>query len=136
MNRALAAATTVLAGLAPGALWLPTYFGLQQLDHVSPWTVMLISSSAGIVYIRLAALTFGRPLRLPLCLASSALLLLTSYVASAVIFSTASGNLPDATLVAAVILGLTASSFGFAILFAGDAPKVKGPSYERPPTIE
>lgn len=136
MRSALSAATTLLAGLSPGALWLPTYFGLQQLDHVSPWTVMLISSSAGIVYIRLAALAFGRPLRLPLCLASSALLLLTSYVASAVVFSIASGSLPDATLVAAVMLGLAASSFGFTIIFAGDVPKARGPSFEEPPTID
>lgn len=136
MSRALSAATTLFAGLTPGALWLPTYFGLQQLEHISPWTVMLISSSAGIVYIRLAALAFRRPLRLPLCLASSALLLLTSYVTSAIIFSMAAGSLPDATLFAAAVLGLAASGFGFAIIFAGDTPKGRGPSFEEPPAID
>lgn len=136
MNKVLAAGITLCAGLTPGVLWLPTYLGLQQLEHVSPWTAMLISSSAGIVYIRLAALLFRRPLRLPLCFASSTLLILTSYVWSAIVFNVIAGTLPDATLFAAALLGLAASAFGFTIIFAGDTPKKGGSPSEEPPVID
>lgn len=136
MNRVLAAGITLCAGLTPGVLWLPTYVGLQQLEHVSPWIAMLISSSAGIVYIRLSALLFRRPLRLPLCLASSTLLILTSYVWSAILFSVVAGTFPDATLFAAALLGLAASAFGFTIIFAGDATKRGGSPPEEPPLID
>lgn len=105
------------AGLAPGLLWLPTYLGLQEVIDLSPWTAMLVSSSAGIAYIQLSAIAFGRPLRIPLCLASSILLLLASYVASAIAFLTVEGGAADTTLVAAVGLALAASFYGFSIIF-------------------
>lgn len=124
------------AAIAPAAIGLPTYHGLQQLELISPWTVMLVSGAAGIVYIRIAAMAFDRPLRLPLCLASAILLLLSSYIASAAAFSAASGEAVEATLSAAVLLGIASSAYGFSIIFAGDPPKKRGPSFEEPPAID
>lgn len=114
----------VLAGMAPGAFWVPTYFGLQEATSISPWTVMLISSSAGIVYIQAAALLFQERLRIPLCLASTILLLLASYIASAVIFLALDGNEAEYSLIAAIALALAAAAYGFSIIFAG-APSKK-----------
>lgn len=96
---------------------------------------MLISASAGVVYIRLAAMAFNRPLRLPLCLATSLLLLLTSYIASAALFSAAVGDHIEPTLTAAVFLGLASAVYGFSIIFAGDTPKKRGPSFDEPPSL-
>jgi hypothetical protein len=100
----------LLIPLSPALLWFPTDYVLRWVLEIEGWAVILLSSTASVLSVRICQLAFKTRLSLPLIVASSVALLLTSFILTAVLIGISNDEIIGVPLLLALfICGLSGS---------------------------